>query len=206
MFKIISLLPFLLFSSPAMAQENDQNLLGSWNWSHELEGLTATLSFTPDSLELEIVFEVDDPHVWKNYVEGIGDTVDVSGVDPISSLSLFSSSPYTTENGMISPQFTDYEVLINGRNAREFIAHVASQLGYGEDFIQTFTEVYVNFLEVEIDNTPVAYKVSGNQLEMDGFLLGKDTAPAGKPVVFSRIPTAVSNLSWGEIKENFLGR
>ena len=36
------------FSSPAMAQENDQNLLGSWNWSHEVEGLTATLSFTPE--------------------------------------------------------------------------------------------------------------------------------------------------------------
>ena len=103
MFKIIFLLPSLLFSSPALAQGNDQNLYGSWHWSHELEGLTATLSFTPDSLEIEIVFEVNDPHVWRNYVEGIGDTVDVSGVDPISSLSLYSSSPYTTENGMISP-------------------------------------------------------------------------------------------------------
>ncbi len=206
MFKVFSLLPFLLVSSPAMAQENDQNLLGSWNWSHDVEGLTATLSFAPDSLELEIVFEVNDPHVWKNYVEGIGDTVDVSEVEPISSLSLYSSSPYTTENGMISTQFTDYQVLLNGINAGEFIADVAHQLGYGEDFIQIFTEIYVDFFEVEIDNTPVAYKVSGNQLEMDGFLLGKDTAPAGKPVVFSRIPTAVSHLSWGEIKENFLGR
>ena len=206
MFKIFFLLPFLFFSSPAIAQENDKNLFGSWNWSHEVEGFTATLSFTPDSLEVEIVFEVNDLHVWRNYVEGIGDTVDVSRVDPIYSLSLYSSSPYTTENGMISPQFTDYQVLLNGENAREFIANVAGQLGYGEDFIQAFTEVYVDFFEVEIDNTPVAYKVSGNQLEMDGFLLSKDTAPAGKPVVFSRILTAVSNLSWGEIKENFLGR
>ena len=72
--------------------------------------------------------------------------MDVSGVDPISSLSLFSSQPYTTENGMISPQFTDYEVLINGRNAREFIAHVASQLGYGEDFIHNLHGSICEFL------------------------------------------------------------